>query len=1504
MCALVMAAALPWTAYGTLNAPTNFRTDPADFSDLALPVGAIAYQFRWTDNADNETGYQVEVSTNGVNFILEKTMLANATAYDSAIVPWTSNRWYRIRAVNATEQSAYSAPIEAYGYMPPTRLGGSTSDSTHMTVTWATAGGYIDGYTVQQDTTTNFSGANLQQYFVPGQASTSYTINYSFALNTFYYFRVVSTNSAVGNGTSEAMNKPQLYMAVAPNGTPVAPAFVSEHMDQNANEAVVLFDNIALNATGLSLEYSMNGGADWYPVTVQPTEGARYTVTHSGLSGGVAYNYRLAAANGLGLSPYTTWTFTPPLTPGGSPTVWYVDKSATGNSTGTNWANAWESLGAINWSALKPGHTVYIAGGNYTNYIVTFADGAYGNPIVLKTATNVPYNGRVVIYGGIGWKSSYVTINGAKDDSIVPTDAEAVPDNINLEVVAPGDAGSGVGTYVCVGAVGKWIEIHNAGNPISGEGEGDGLLLTPAYSGPANSEFAYLWIHDCFGSIINQSRASGYTGVAGVTLHHILGEHCHNNFLMGEGSYDLHDCLLRDWKGPAVAHPDGIQGGISNVRIWNNRILNSCSSGSAFYPDLNGDQANFMLVNNLISGTDVSCQVSFQSGVTDPITLSNIVIVGNTFYGSNTVNFATVNNGKTNRYLKAWRVENNLFYSGNGCSSAAAQFSSGGCLYAPADLVFDYNILCGPSKLMYYRTNNAVYDAVNLFANAEAFNNWSASYKHNKSATPSVFSVANNDFRLPAADTAARNAGADLSALAASIPAITNDLLGASRPLGATWDIGAYQYSPGYQTNSDNAGLVMWLTFENDFYSSTNRFVVDSSGNGRDGLRFGRPSSMTNYPTPIPSHDGSVAAEFHCYPNDLQNGQQQYFTGDYIAVTNLSGIRALTNMTAAAWVNYYEGANAANATIFSSGHIDLGNWRMGRDGYAKTMFTISPDGASLIPDNKFLAFPDDGLLNQWHHYAVTWTGANHTAVAYFDGVPCATNSTAGINLSALTFGPVYLGIGCWTFNEDPWIFPVADGGPDNHPNNGWMTGAMDDLRLYDRALAPSEIQSIAGGLTPTYYTLQVFTSGAGSGTVTSSPAGISCGGTCAASFASGTVVTLTATPGSGSAFAGWSGAATGTNNILAITLQADAIVMATFVNTASLDTTAPTVAVTGPSSGAAVGAVVNVTADAADNVGVVGVQFQVDGANLGTEIQVAPYAVSWNSATAPNGAHVLSAVARDAAGNTTVSVPVPVMVSNDGLVLHFDFESDFSGGIVPDVSGYANDGIGYSLAHWPSAARGVVGAKAAFFQGGANPAYIAVTNWNGFAAMTNGTVSLWAWFNTNSYSGSTLLDAGDLGHPYSWRLGRDESSNVKFLVFDASGAPQVKVSFPDDVIYRGVFPTFATTNWHNYAVTWDGFNIIGYYDGLPISTNALGVPFLQIVAGGHWMAVGCRQRDGTPQWGDDAYPSTGWMGGTIDDIRMYNGSLSGAQIRSLHSLGATGNAPASPKGLRILATGP
>jgi hypothetical protein len=93
------------------------------------------------------------------------------------------------------------------------------------------------------------------------------------------------------------------------------------------------------------------------------------------------------------------------------------------------------------------------------------------------------------------------------------------------------------------------------------------------------------------------------------------------------------------------------------------------------------------------------------------------------------------------------------------------------------------------------------------------------------------------------------------------------------------------------------------------------------------------------------------------------------------------------------------------------------------------------------------------------------------------------------------------------------------------------------------------------------FSVSVTLAGAGTGTVTSSPAGINCGSTCSTSVLAGTVVTLTANPAAGTIFAGWSGACSGTSTCV-ITADANANVTATFGQIFPL-----TVSETGPGAG-------------------------------------------------------------------------------------------------------------------------------------------------------------------------------------------------------------------------------------------------------------------------------------------------------------------------------------------------
>ncbi len=94
------------------------------------------------------------------------------------------------------------------------------------------------------------------------------------------------------------------------------------------------------------------------------------------------------------------------------------------------------------------------------------------------------------------------------------------------------------------------------------------------------------------------------------------------------------------------------------------------------------------------------------------------------------------------------------------------------------------------------------------------------------------------------------------------------------------------------------------------------------------------------------------------------------------------------------------------------------------------------------------------------------------------------------------------------------------------------------------------------------------------------------------------------------------------------------------------DTTDPTVSLTAPSDGATVSGTVSVSADASDDVGVAGVQFKLDGSDLGSEDTTDPYGISWDTTTVTDGPHTITAVARDAAGNTATSTGHTVTVDN------------------------------------------------------------------------------------------------------------------------------------------------------------------------------------------------------------------------------------------------------------------
>ncbi len=161
-------------------------------------------------------------------------------------------------------------------------------------------------------------------------------------------------------------------------------------------------------------------------------------------------------------------------------------------------------------------------------------------------------------------------------------------------------------------------------------------------------------------------------------------------------------------------------------------------------------------------------------------------------------------------------------------------------------------------------------------------------------------------------------------------------------------------------------------------------------------------------------------------------------------------------------------------------------------------------------------------------YQVVGTYNGSTQRLYVNGVLVASAALTG----AINANTNNLTIGSWNGSQE------------------FFAGTIDEVAVYATALSSGRVSAHylagSGGAPAATSTLTVSTAGSGNGTVTSSPGGINCGGTCSASFNNGTGITLTAAAAGGSSFTGWSGggcSGTGTCNL---TLNADAAVTATF----------------------------------------------------------------------------------------------------------------------------------------------------------------------------------------------------------------------------------------------------------------------------------------------------------------------------------------------------------------------
>ena len=175
---------------------------------------------------------------------------------------------------------------------------------------------------------------------------------------------------------------------------------------------------------------------------------------------------------------------------------------------------------------------------------------------------------------------------------------------------------------------------------------------------------------------------------------------------------------------------------------------------------------------------------------------------------------------------------------------------------------------------------------------------------------------------------------------------------------------------------------------------------------------------------------------------------------------------------------------------------------------------------------------------------VTMSAAK-SVTATFNPVPnTLTVTKAGTGSGTVTSTPA--GISCGADCSQPYnpgtVVTLSQAATAGSTFTGW-SGACTGTGACQVTMSAAKSVTATFNLIPN--TLTVTKAGTGSGTVTSSPAGISCGADCSEPYNSGTVVTLSQAATAGSTFTGWSGACTGTG-ACQVTMSAAKSVTATF----------------------------------------------------------------------------------------------------------------------------------------------------------------------------------------------------------------------------------------------------------------------------------------------------------------------------------------------------------------------